>query len=115
MLTGNSIILVIILAVIGLTKSERIIIPSWFVYFLIGAGLLLCLVWIWFMVQGVHAENDYRRKAETLEKRVLPIGEKIVICVDDPRFKGFLSASFIVVYIFCAIYIASILLFYHIN
>ena len=82
MLTANS----IILAVIGLSITERINIPSWFVWVLIGAGIALCLVWIYFMAQGVRVENYYRRKAETLESKVVPDGEKIFLNKGDTGY-----------------------------
>ncbi|MFC1870601.1 hypothetical protein ACFLYE_04980, partial [Chloroflexota bacterium] len=107
MLTANS----IILAVIGLSITERIGIPSWFVWVLIGSGIALCLVWIFLMAHGVRVENYYRKKAETLESGVVPEGERIAISVDNPQYKGFLQASTTVVYIFTLIYIAVLVLF----
>jgi len=107
MLTANS----IILAVIGLTISERVDIPSWFVWVLIIGGFVLCLIWIGYMAHGTNTENHYRRIAESLESKVLPDGRQVVIRVDDSRYKGFLPSAFLVVWVFCAIYLAVILLF----
>jgi hypothetical protein len=107
MLTANS----IILAIIGLTIPDRLNIPSWFVWILIMAGVFLCIVWLFFISQGVKAENYYREKVEFFETQAIPNGEEIVIRVNNPKYKGFLSASFIVVYIFFAIYLACIILF----
>ena len=107
MLTANS----IILAIIGLVVSDNINVPSWFVWVLLSAGIVLCLVWIYFMVHGVRVENHYRKKAESLEKKVMPKRSIVLISVTNPNYTGFLSAVTIVVYVFIAVYLAVMILY----
>ena len=105
MLTSNSIIIAAIAIII---TNENV--PFLFVRVFIATGIVLCLVWIYFMAHGVRAENKYRRDAERIEKMAVPDREEIVIKTSDPKYMGFFQAVTIVVYLFFIIYITLLVL-----
>lgn len=64
MLTANS----IIIAVSGLAIANQTKIPSELITALIAGGLLLCLVWGFFVFHGIGVENYYRKKRLNLRQ-----------------------------------------------
>jgi hypothetical protein len=72
MLTGNS----IIIAVSGLAIANKTVIPSNLIIALIIGGLVLCLVWGFFVFHGVRVENYYRKKTIEFERIAIPEGTR---------------------------------------
>ena len=100
MLTGNS----IIVAIIGLAVTARIDIPRWLLLGLIIGGFVICVVWAFFVFQGVRVENHYRKKAEEFEGKAIPNGKQIAIRLSDKRYWGFREATFLTIIVFVGIY-----------
>jgi hypothetical protein len=100
MLTANS----IIIAVIGLAIANNISIPGYLLKWFIGAGWALCVVWAFYVFQGVRVEAYYRKKAEEFEKSVIPNGKQLLIKYEDRKYRGFTIASFITISVFIIIY-----------
>jgi len=94
----------------AMLTSNSIIIAAIAIRVFIATGIVLCLVWIYFMAHGVRAENKYRRDAERIEKMAVPDREEIVIKTSDPKYMGFIQAVTIVVYLFVIIYITLLVL-----
>jgi hypothetical protein len=105
MLTANT----IIVAVSGLAITSQTKIPSNLIVALIGGGFLLCLVWGFFVFNGLQVENYYRRKTEEFEPMAIPEGRQLTIRTSDWKAWGFGIATYFTVAVFLAIY--AILLF----
>ena len=102
MLTGNS----IIIAVSGLAIASQTKIPSNLIVALIVGGLLLCVVWGFFVFHGVQVENYYRKKTEEFEKMSIPAGTQLAIRTSNWRFWGYGIATYFTIAVFVAIYTA---------
>jgi hypothetical protein len=102
MLTANS----IIIAVSGLAIANKSQIPSELIIALIGGGLLLCLVWGFFVFLGVRVENYYRRKTLEFEAMVLPKGTTLAIRTGNWKFWGYGIGTYFTIAVFIAIYAA---------
>ena len=100
MLTANS----IIIAVSGLAIANKTQIPSTLIIALIGGGLLLCLVWGFFVFHGIRVENYYRRKTLEFEVLVLPRGTNLAIRTGNWKFWGYGIGTYFTIGVFMAIY-----------
>lgn len=102
MLTANS----IIIAVSGLAIANKTQIPSELIIALIGGGLMLCLVWGFFVFHGIRLENYYRQKTLEFELLVLPKGTSLAVRTGNWKFWGFGIGTYFTIAVFVAIYSA---------
>jgi hypothetical protein len=102
MLTANS----IIIAVSGLAIANKTQIPPELIVALIAGGLLLCLVWGFFVFHGIRVENYYRRKTMEFEPMVIPKGTTLAIRTGNWKFWGFGIGTYFTILVFIAIYSA---------
>jgi hypothetical protein len=102
MLTANS----IIIAVSGLAIANKAQIPSELIIALIGGGLLLCLVWGFFVFHGIRVENYYRLKTLEFEEMVIPKGTHLAIRTGNWKFWGYGIGTYFTIAVFLAIYSA---------
>jgi hypothetical protein len=100
MLTANT----IILAVCGLAISNQTLIPTNLIAALIGGGLMLCLVWGFFVFHGLKVENHYRQKIEEFEPLVIPKGAQLAIRTSNWKSWGYGIATYFTITVFVAIY-----------
>jgi hypothetical protein len=100
MLTANT----IILAVSGLAISNQNKIPSNLIGALIGGGLMLCIVWGFFVFHGLQVENHYRKKIEEFEPLVIPKGTQLTIRMSNWKSWGYGIATYFTIGVFVAIY-----------
>jgi hypothetical protein len=101
MLTANT----IIIAVSGLAITNQDKIPSELVAALIGGGLLLCLVWGFFVYHGLQVENFYRLKIEEFEPMAIPKGRQLSIRTTNWKAWGYGIASYFTIAVFVTIYL----------
>jgi hypothetical protein len=102
MLTANS----IIIAVSGLAIANQTKIPAELIIALIGGGLLLCLVWGFFVFHGIRVENYYRQKTLEFEVMVVPKGTYLAIRTRNWKFWGYGIGTYFTIGVFIAIYSA---------
>jgi hypothetical protein len=102
LLTANS----IIIAVSGLAIANKTQIPSELIVALIGGGLLLCLVWGFFVFHGIRLENYYRRKTLEFEAMVIPKDTSLAIRTGNWKFWGYGIGTYATIVVFVAIYSA---------
>jgi hypothetical protein len=102
MLTANS----IIIAVSGLAIANKTQIPTELIVALIAGGLLLCLVWGFFVFHGIRVENYYRGKTLEFEKMVLPKDTFLAIRTNNWKFWGYGIGTYATITVFVAIYSA---------
>ncbi len=100
MLTVNT----IILAVSGLAIANQTKIPVYLIAALIGGGLMLCLVWGFFVFHGLQVENYYRQKTEEFEPLVIPSGKQVAIRTSNWKAWGYGIATYFTIVVFIAIY-----------
>jgi hypothetical protein len=100
MLTSNT----IIIAVSGLAITNQTKIPSNLIAALISGGLLLCLVWGFFVYHGLQVENYYRLKTEEFEPMVIPEGKQVAIRTGNWKTWGYGIATYFTIAVFMAIY-----------
>jgi hypothetical protein len=102
MLTANS----IIIAVSGLAIANQAKIPNELIIALIGGGLLLCVVWGFFVFHGIRVENYYRLKTLEFESKVLPDKAQLAIRTGNWKFWGYGIGTYFTILVFVAIYSA---------
>jgi hypothetical protein len=107
MLTANT----IILAVCGLAISNQGKIPSNLISALIGGGLMLCIVWGYFVFHGLQVENHYRRKIEEFEPMAVPKGKSLAIRTSNWKSWGYGIATYFTIVVFIAIYATLLFIF----
>jgi hypothetical protein len=100
MLTANT----IIIAVSGLTITNQTRIPTPLIVALISGGLLLCLVWGFFVFHGLQVENYYRLKIEEFEVMAIPQSKQLAIRTRNWKFQGYGIATYFTIGVFIAIY-----------
>jgi hypothetical protein len=100
MLTANT----IIIAVTGLAITSQTQIPSNLIIALIGGGLILCLVWGFFVFHGLQVENHYRKKTEEFEPMAIPAGKHLAIRTSNWKSWGYGIATYFTITVFMAIY-----------
>jgi hypothetical protein len=100
MLTSNT----IIIAVSGLAITNQTKIPSNLIVALISGGLLLCLVWGFFVFHGLQVENYYRLKTEEFETMAIPAGKQLAIRTKNWKAWGYGIATYFTIAVFMAIY-----------
>ncbi|HEX7474857.1 MAG TPA: hypothetical protein VF318_02735 [Dehalococcoidales bacterium] len=100
MLTANT----IIIAVSGLAITSQTKISSNLIVALIGGGLVLCLVWGFFLFHGLQVENYYRKKTEEFEPAAIPEGKSLAIQTSNWKAWGYGIATYFTVAVFVAIY-----------
>jgi len=100
MLTANT----IIIAVSGLAVTSQTKIPSNLIGALIGGGLILCLVWGFFVFHGLRVENYYRLKTEEFEPMAIPKGKQLAIQTSNWKSWGYGIATYFTIAVFIAIY-----------
>jgi hypothetical protein len=100
MLTSNT----IIVAVSGLAITSQVKIPANLVGVLIGGGLMLCLVWGYFVFQGVQVEDYYRLKIEEFEPMAIPKGRVLAIRTKNWKAWGYGIGTYFTISVFIAIY-----------
>ena len=100
MLTANT----IIIAVSGLAIANQAKIPSPLIAALISGGLLLCLVWGFFVYHGLQVEDYYRLKTEEFEPMAIPEGKQLAIRTKNWKARGYGIASYFTIAVFMAIY-----------
>jgi hypothetical protein len=100
MLTANT----IILAVCGLAVSNQGKIPTNLIAALIGGGLMLCVVWGYFVFHGLQVENHYRKKIEEFEPMAIPKGTQLAIRTSNWKSWGYGIATYFTIAVFVAIY-----------
>ncbi len=100
MLTSNT----IIVAVSGLTITSQVKIPPQLIAALIGGGLILCLVWGFFVFHGLRIENYYRIKIEEFEPMAIPKGTNLSIGTHNWKAWGYGIATYFTIAVFIAIY-----------
>jgi hypothetical protein len=100
MLTSNT----IIIAVSGLAITNQTKIPSNLIVALISGGLLLCLVWGFFVFHGLQVENYYRMKTEEFEPLAIPEGRQLAIRTTNWKAWGYGIATYFTIGVFIAIY-----------
>ena len=100
MLTSNT----IIIAVSGLAITNQTIIPTELIVALISGGLLLCLVWGYFVFHGLQVENYYRLKTEEFESMAIPEGKLLSIRTRNWKAWGYGIASYFTIGVFISIY-----------
>ena len=102
MLTANS----IIIAVSGLAIANQSKIPSELIGALIAGGLLLCVVWGFFVFHGIKVENYYRKKTLEFEAMVVPKDTQLAIRTGNWKFWGYGIGTYFTIVVFVAIYSA---------
>lgn len=102
MLTSNT----IIIAVSGLAITSQSKIPTELVVALIVGGLLLCLVWGYFVFFGLRVENYYRIKIDEFEPMAIPQGKQLSIGLRNWKAWGYGIATYFTIAVFMAIYVA---------
>jgi hypothetical protein len=100
MLTANT----IIIAVSGLAITSQVKISTNLIAALIGGGLILCLVWGFFVFHGLRVENYYREKTEEFEPAVIPKDKQLCIRTSNWKFWGYGIATYFTVAVFMGIY-----------
>jgi len=100
MLTSNT----IIIAVSGLAIANQDKIPAQLIAALIGGGLVLCIVWGFFVFSGLQIENYYRLKIEEFEPLAIPDGQQLSIRTKNWKAWGYGIATYFTVAVFIAIY-----------
>lgn len=100
MLTSNT----IIIAVSGLAITNQTKIPANLIVALISGGLLLCLVWGFFVFHGLQVENYYRLKTEEFEVLAIPKGKQLAIRTTNWKAWGYGIATYFTIGVFMAIY-----------
>jgi hypothetical protein len=100
MLTANT----IIIAVTGLSITYQEKIPTYLIVALIGGGLMLCLVWGFFVFHGLQVENYYRQKTEEFEVMAVPQGKQVTIRTGNWKSWGYGIATYFTIVVFVAIY-----------
>ena len=100
MLTANT----IIIAVSGLAITSQTKISPNLIVALIGGGLLLCLVWGFFVFHGLQVEEYYRKKVEEFEQMAIPAGKQLAIRTSNWKARGYGIATYFTVAVFMAIY-----------
>jgi hypothetical protein len=100
MLTANT----IIVAVSGLAITSQTTIPSNLITALIGGGLILCLVWGFFVFHGLQVENYYRKKTEEFEPLAIPEGKLLSIRTSNWKSWGYGIGAYFTIAVFVAIY-----------
>ena len=100
MLTANT----IIIAVSGLAITSQTTIPPNLIGALIGGGLILCLVWGFFVYHGLQVENYYRKKTEEFEPMAIPEGKALAIQTSNWKAWGYGIATYFTIAVFVAIY-----------
>jgi hypothetical protein len=100
MLTANT----IIVAVSGLAITSQTLIPSNLIATLIGGGLVLCLVWGFFVFHGLQVENHYREKIEEFEQMAIPEGKQLALRTSNWKSWGYGIATYFTTAVFVAIY-----------
>jgi len=100
MLTANT----IIIAVSGLAITSQTTIPPNLIGALIGGGLILCLVWGFFVYHGLQVENYYRKKTEEFEPGAIPEGKLLAIQTSNWKSWGYGIATYFTIAVFVAIY-----------
>lgn len=106
MLTGNT----IIIAVSGLAITNQTKIPSDLIIALIIGGLVLCLVWGFFVFTGLQVEDHYRRKTEEFEPLAIPHGRTLAIRISRWKTWGYGIATYFTIAVFVAIYATLLLI-----
>ena len=107
MLTANT----IIIAVSGLMVSSQAVIPKELGVALIAGGLMLCLVWGFFVFHGLKIENYYRLKTEEFEVLAIPRGKQVAIRTDNWKSWSYGIATYFTIAVFVAIYAALMVIF----
>jgi hypothetical protein len=100
MLTANT----IIIAVSGLTITSQTRISSNLIAALIGGGLILCVVWGFFVFHGLQVENYYRQKTEEFEPMAIPQGKMLALQTSNWKWWGYGIATYFTIAVFIAIY-----------
>jgi hypothetical protein len=100
MLTSNT----IIIAVSGLAITSQVKIPPPLIVALISGGLLLCVVWGFFVFHGLQVENYYRLKTEEFEPGAIPQGKELAIRTKNWKSWGYGIATYFTIAVFMAIY-----------
>jgi hypothetical protein len=100
MLTANT----IIVAVSGLAITSQSLIPKNLIAALIGGGLILCLVWGFFVYHGLKVENHYRDKIEEFEPSAIPAGKEVAIRTSNWKSWGYGIATYFTAAVFVSIY-----------
>jgi hypothetical protein len=100
MLTSNT----IIIAVSGLAIASQTRIPPNLIAALIGGGLMLCLVWGFFVFHGLQVENYYRLKTEEFEPMAIPKGKQLSIRTTNWKAWGYGIGTYFTIAVFIAIY-----------
>jgi len=106
MLTTNT----IIIAVSGLTITSQTEISTALIIALISGGLMLCLVWGFFVFHGLQDENYYRLKTEEFEVTAIPAGKQLAIRTKNWKFWGYGIATYFTIAVFMAIYATLLLI-----
>jgi hypothetical protein len=94
----------IIIAVSGLAITSQTTIPPNLIGALIGGGLILCLVWGFFVYHGLQVENYYRKKTEEFEPGAIPEGKLLAIQTSNWKSWGYGIATYFTIAVFVAIY-----------
>ena len=102
MLTSNT----IIIAVCGLAITNQTKIPTQLIDALIWGGLVLCLVWGFFVYHGLQVENYYRMKTEEFEPLAIPKGTQLAIKTTNWKAWGYGIATYFTIGVFVSIYAA---------
>lgn len=100
MLTSNT----IIVAVSGLAITSQAKIPSHLIAALIGGGLMLCVVWGFFVFHGLQVENYYRLKTEEFEPMAIPRGTQLSIRTRNWKAWSYGIGTYFTIAVFVAIY-----------
>jgi hypothetical protein len=106
MLTSNT----IIIAVSGLAITSQTKIPTELIAALITGGLVLCLVWGFFVYHGLQVENYYRMKTEEFEPLAIPKGAQLAIKTTNWKAWGYGIATYFTIGVFVAIYAALLII-----
>jgi hypothetical protein len=101
MLTGNS----IIMAIIGLAVTGKVDIEFTLLILLTVAGWVLCIIWGFFVYQGLIVQQHYRERAEYFEQYAIPKGESIVIKRCIKKYRGFWLRAYSTIGLFAIIYL----------
>jgi hypothetical protein len=109
MLTSNT----IIIAVSGLAISNQSIVPTNLSVALISGGLMLCLVWGFFVFHGLQVENYYRLKTEEFEPLAIPSGKQLAIRTTNWKAWGYGIATYFTIAVFIAIYATLLFILLH--
>ncbi len=106
MLTSNT----IIVAVSGLAVTSQTKIPTELIVALISGGLLLCIVWGFFVFHGLQVENYYRMKTEEFEPMAIPEGKSLAVRTRNWQAWGYGIATYFTIAVFAAIYAALLII-----